>query len=83
MIKIDKIQLNNFKFFIDDGKNNTFEPNKNGMLIYGENGSGKSSLFKAFDFLSKPTISETEFNENINIFNSNDTFLEFDFCFFE
>ena len=45
MIKINKIQLNNFKFFIDDEKNNTFEPNKNGMLIYGENGSGKSSLY--------------------------------------
>jgi len=79
MIKIDKIQLNNFRFFIDDKLNNTFEPNSNGMLIYGENGSGKSSLFKAFDFLSKPTISEVEFNENINIFKSNDTFLEFDF----
>jgi ABC-type lipoprotein export system ATPase subunit len=79
MIKIDKIQLNNFKFFIDDEKNNTFEPNKNGMLIYGENGSGKSSLFKAFDFLATPSISEIEFNKNVNIFKDNNTFLEFDF----
>jgi len=79
MIKIEKIQLNNFKFFTDDSINNTFKPNKNGMLIYGENGSGKSSLFKAFDFLTKTDISEDEFNENINIFSSDDTYLEFDF----
>ena len=79
MIKIDKIQLNNFRFFIDEEKNNTFEPNEQGMLVYGENGSGKSSLFKAFDFLSQATISENEFNENINIFKPNNTYLNFNF----
>ncbi len=79
MIKIDKIQLNNFRFFIDEEENNTFEPNANGMLVYGENGSGKSSLFKAFDFLSQAIISEHEFNENINIFKPNNTYLNFDF----
>ena len=68
-IKINKIQLSNFRFFIDDEKNNIFEPNPNGMLIYGENGSGKSSLFKAFDFLSKTEISKDEFKDNKNIFN--------------
>lgn len=79
MIKINKIQLNNFRFFINDIENNIFEPNKNGMLVYGENGSGKSSLFKAFDFLTKPIIEPSEFNENINIFKQDDTYLEFDF----
>ena len=79
MITINKIQLNNFRFFIDDMKNNTFELNGKNLLVYGENGSGKSSLFKAFDFLSTPSISEDTFMENINIFNQNDTYLEFDF----
>ncbi len=79
-IKINKIQLSNFRFFVDDEKNNTFEPNKNGMLIYGENGSGKSSLFKAFEFLASDEILENKFEENKNIFNKNsDAYLEFKF----
>lgn len=79
MIKITKIQLNNFRFFIDEEENNTFEPNEKGMLIYGENGSGKSSIFKAFELLATATISAEEFAKNINIFRSDNTYLEFDF----
>jgi len=79
MIKINKIQLNNFRFFVDNELNNTLRPNQNGMLIYGENGSGKSSLYKAFDFLSKPTITDEEFSKEINIFKPDYTYLEFDF----
>jgi ABC-type lipoprotein export system ATPase subunit len=82
MIKIDKIQLNNFRFFIDDELNNTFEPNGNNMLVYGENGSGKSSLFKAFDYLSKisnQNISD-EFKKDKNIFNlQKDSSINFEF----
>lgn len=79
MIKIDKIQLNNFRFFIDEEEHNTFKINGENTLIYGENGSGKSSIFQAFKFLTKSTINENEFNENINIFRSDDTYLKFDF----
>jgi len=79
MIKIEKIELNNFRFFIDEEENNTFKPNAKGMLVYGENGSGKSSLYKAFDFLTKPTIAEEEFAKSINIFKQDDTYLEFEF----
>ena len=79
-IKINKISLSNFRFYNGFNKNNIFEPNGKNMLIYGENGSGKSSLFKAFDFLSKTKINEIEFEENKNIFdNDTDTFLEFEF----
>ena len=71
-IKIDKIQLSNFRFFIDDEANNSFEleEGKN-MLLYGENGSGKSSIFKAFEFLSKVSKEDIsqEFRENKNRFN--------------
>lgn len=79
MIKIDKIQLHNFRFFIDEEAHNTFELNGQHMLVYGENGSGKSSLYKAFEFLAKPQIAQNEFEENINIFNNDNTYLEFNF----
>ncbi len=79
-IKINKIQLSNFRFFTDDESNNTFVPNKHGMLIYGENGSGKSSLFKAFEFLTKTEINEKEFKDNKNIFKYEEpTSLSFEF----
>lgn len=79
-IKINKITLSNFRFFTDDESNNTFVPNKHGMLIYGENGSGKSSLFKAFEFLTKTEINEKEFKDNKNIFKYEEpTSLSFEF----
>jgi len=80
MIKIDKIQLHNFRFFIDEEAHNIFELNGQHMLVYGENGSGKSSLYKAFELLATPSIEESEFNTNKNIFNlEHDTYLEFNF----
>ncbi len=80
MIKIDKIQLHNFRFFIDEDEHNSFELNGQNMLVYGENGSGKSSLYKAFEFLVQPSIEENQFNTNKNIFNlESDTYLEFNF----
>ena len=83
-IKIDKIQLNNFRFFRDDEKHNTFELNGKNMLLYGENGSGKSSLYKAFELLSnigKQSVREI-FEENKNIFKREEddfSFVKFDF----
>jgi len=79
MIKIDKIKLNNFRFFIDEKEHNTFKLNGQNMLVYGENGSGKSSLFKAFEFLAKPTVSSKEFEQSINIFRRDNTYLKFEF----
>jgi energy-coupling factor transporter ATP-binding protein EcfA2 len=79
-IKINSIKLNNFRFFTDDERNNTFEIDGENVLIYGENGSGKSSLFKAFEFLVSSNIVKSEFEENRNIFNdTSDTSLEFIF----
>ncbi|KIM05909.1 MAG: hypothetical protein KN64_01310 [Sulfurovum sp. AS07-7] len=77
-VKINSIQLNNFRFFTDDEQNNTFNIDGKNVLIYGENGSGKSSLFKAFEFLAKKKIEADEFESCVNKFsNDSDTFLEF------
>jgi len=72
MIKIDKIELHNFRFFTNEQEHNSFEPNGQSMLVYGENGSGKSSLYRAFEFLVKPSISQREFDDNKNIFHYED-----------
>jgi len=79
MIKIDKIQLHNFRFFIDEEEHNSFELDGQNMLVYGENGSGKSSLYKAFELLAKPIVSDEEFKKSVNIFKQDDSYLEFEF----
>jgi len=66
-MKITKITLNNFQAFkhectidLAKGKN---------LLLYGENGSGKSSLFQALNLCLAPT---TAISEHKNIFVSTD-----------
>lgn len=44
MTRIDKIQLKNFKFFQEQ---DPIELKSNHLLLYGENGSGKSSIYWA------------------------------------
>jgi ABC-type multidrug transport system ATPase subunit len=68
VLRIKRIQLNNFRFFIDDKNHNSFELNGKNMLLYGENGSGKSSIFKAFEFLAQTKIDRDDFLETKNIF---------------
>ena len=41
--KINKISIENFKCFLD--KFDSIEPKGKHVLIYGENGSGKSSIY--------------------------------------
>lgn len=50
MQKIQSITLRNFKFFYgteNEQKQNKIELNQNNLLLYGENGSGKSSIYWA------------------------------------
>jgi len=50
MYKIKTITLQNFKFFYGDEQfnpHNKIELNKNHLLLYGENGSGKSTIYWA------------------------------------
>jgi len=75
-IKIDKIKLTNYKFFNEefelpvDGKN---------ILLYGENGSGKSSIYKALELLSAKKLSENELSKSKNIFSDEDPTLQYTF----
>jgi len=78
MKRIQSLKLNNFRFFTEE--NNLFEFDGESALIYGENGSGKSSIYRALGLLAKDEINQAEFENDKNIFNSDgDEFVEFVF----
>ena len=61
-VRIDRIKISNYRFFHDD-----FELSFNGgnVLIYGENGSGKSSIYKALGYLTKLKFASIAKEKNI------------------
>ncbi len=63
VLKIDRIKFTNYKFFYGE-----FELPVNGknLLVYGENGSGKSSIYKAMELLTQNGF--VDFDKNLNIF---------------
>jgi len=74
-VRIEKIRFSNYKFFHGE-----FDLPVNGenMLVYGENGSGKSSVYNALELLAEKSF--TDFEKNINIFAQDDEVLvEFGF----
>ncbi len=75
-VRIETIILNNYRFFAGE-----FELDFSGedVLIYGENGSGKSSIFKALELLTKKTIPQNEFIKNRNIFSNEEASIEIKF----
>ncbi len=52
-VKIDLIRLTNYKFF-----HGVFELPVNGknLLVYGENGTGKSTIYKALELLTQKSL---------------------------
>lgn len=66
-IKIETISLLNYRFFPDSevNKNNTFNCNGNNVLIYGDNSTGKSSVYKALELLAKQNFKSIEKEKNI------------------
>ncbi|MBS1735604.1 MAG: hypothetical protein JSS98_03265 [Bacteroidetes bacterium] len=55
--KIKSIQLNNFKFFQQE---QPIVMNSSNLLLYGENGSGKSSIYWAFYTLFEASLKEDD-----------------------
>jgi energy-coupling factor transporter ATP-binding protein EcfA2 len=66
-VRIEKIRFFNYKFFHGE-----FDLSVNGenLLVYGENGSGKSSVYKALELLAEKSFAG--FEKSINIFAQDD-----------
>jgi energy-coupling factor transporter ATP-binding protein EcfA2 len=74
-VKISKIKLSNYNFFYGN-----FELPVNGknLLVYGENGSGKSTIYKALELLTKDNF--TDLDKSLNVFADNENVeIEFEF----
>lgn len=79
-IKIKSLELINYRFFYDkDEINNKFDFDSKNVLIYGENGSGKSSLYKALELLTKNKIEKGYFSKEKNIFSDTNPRVDFTF----
>lgn len=75
VIRIAQMKISNYRFFYG-----AFEIifNSRNVLIYGENGSGKSSIYRAIEYLTKDKFKLIETEKNI--FNeSGDAIIEFKF----
>lgn len=66
-MKITKIELKNFRAFYGE---HTIDLGKKGrnLLIYGENGSGKSSLLKAIELFIDSHVRDIQFSQHRNFF---------------
>ena len=70
MVKITKIEIKNFKAFYGTYQIDLHKAGKN-LLIYGENGSGKTSLYKALElFLDSSENDTIDFKDHQNRFNA-------------
>ena len=57
MNRIQSLKINNFKFFREE---NPIEFNDNNLLLYGENGSGKSSIYWSLYTLFEASLKSNE-----------------------
>lgn len=63
MKRIVRIELENSKAYFGNYVINN--PKGHNLLIYGENGSGKSSLYKSLDLFLKNSLKDQKFSKNI------------------
>ena len=76
MVKITKIEIKNFKAFYGTYQMDLHKAGKN-LLIYGENGSGKTSLYKAIElFLDSSENEAIDFKDYQNIFNADKGYIK-------
>jgi len=74
-VRINRIKITNYRFFRDD-----FEIAFGGanLLVYGENGSGKSTIYRALEFLTKRRFDSIAAEKNI-FCGDGEPLIEFDF----
>jgi len=70
-MRITKIEIENFRAFYNNYVIDLGKDGKN-LLVYGENGSGKSSLFKALKYFLDSHRKRLNFLDYKNIFNPKD-----------
>jgi hypothetical protein len=68
-MRITKIEIDRFKGFYDTCVIDLHRGCKN-LLVYGENGSGKSSLFQALQLFLDSGVCNLDFNQYRNIFST-------------
>ncbi|MFT3676577.1 MAG: hypothetical protein QM781_11810 [Chitinophagaceae bacterium] len=61
---ISSFRLENFGAFYNGGYPRIDLPNGENLLVYGENGSGKSSIYKAFSQFFESSVNPVTFNLN-------------------
>ena len=76
MVRITKIEIKNFKAFYGTYQVDLHKAGKN-LLIYGENGSGKTSLYKAIELFFDSSENENiDFEDYQNIFNADKAYIK-------
>jgi len=63
-MKIDTVKINNYKAFYGE---NTIDIKGKNLIVYGENGSGKSSFYNALNVFFEATSKKVYLEENIFI----------------
>ena len=68
-MRITKIEIKNFRAFYEESLIDLHKAGKN-LLVYGENGSGKTSLYQALKRFLESSEGPHQFKPHQNIFNS-------------
>ncbi|MYB00144.1 ATP-binding protein, partial [Candidatus Poribacteria bacterium] len=74
-MRITKIEIKNFRAFYGAYQIDLHRAGKN-LLVYGENGSGKTSLYQALKRFLESSEGGHQFKPYQNIFNSDDGYIK-------
>ena len=74
-MRITKIEIKNFRAFYGTYQIDLHKAGKN-LLVYGENGSGKTSLYQALKRFLESSEGGHQFKPHQNIFNSDDGYIK-------
>ena len=77
-MRITRIEIKNFRAFPTTYEINLHKTGKS-LLVYGENGSGKTSLYQALKKFLESSEGGHQFKPHQNIFNSDDGYIKLHF----